>query len=232
MVTIIINFELRDYNRQRKQSPPRQRGGDYRNPKVRPDQNNGGSKNPKLPWQRPEYARPRSDFVVDNRQGKKTEAASKWDDYKKLAQAIENDMAKTLKQHEKNPEKHPQYNDEWKKFWNRRYKELQAEGKDAAKHDFKPEWIVFWNKRMVELHNNDVKAKKDALRKRYIYLCCFTFTYESVVIYSFFQRGQFTSLFLKIVSIKTILLSKFVLNQNFVQTLGWFFPYPNFWRNY
>lgn len=88
------------------------------------------------------------------------------DEYKKLAAAIENDMSKQLKQHEKNPEKHPQYNDEWKQFWNRRYKELQAEGKDPNKHDFKPEWILFWNKRMLELHNNDVKAKKDALRRR------------------------------------------------------------------
>lgn len=33
---------------------------------------------------------------------------------------------KTLAYHEKNPEKHPLYPDEWKKFWNRRYKEIQA----------------------------------------------------------------------------------------------------------
>lgn len=31
-----------------------------------------------------------------------------------------------FKEHEKNPEKHPLYPDEWKKFWTRRYKELQA----------------------------------------------------------------------------------------------------------
>lgn len=92
--------------------------------------------------------------------------SEKMDEYKKLAAAIENDMSKQLKQHEKNPEKHPQYNDEWKQFWNRRYKELQAEGKDPNKYDFKPEWIVFWNKRMLELHNNEVKAKKEALRRR------------------------------------------------------------------
>lgn len=120
------------------------------------------------PWQRSDYRRPRSDFVVDNRTKTKTSSvkSDKWDEYKKLATAIENDMMKQLKQHEKNPEKHPQYNDEWKQFWNRRYKELQMEGQDPNKHDFKPEWIVFWNKRMSELHNNDVKLKKDALRKR------------------------------------------------------------------
>lgn len=35
-------------------------------------------------------------------------------------------MEKVLASHEKSPEKHPLYPDEWKKFWNRRYKELQA----------------------------------------------------------------------------------------------------------
>lgn len=75
-------------------------------------------------------------------------------------------MSRQLKQHEKNPEKHPKYNDEWKLFWNKRYKELQSEGKDPSKHDFKPEWIVFWNKRMLELHNAEVKSKKDALKRR------------------------------------------------------------------
>lgn len=140
----------------RRSPSPRGRSG-YRPP----------PKDSRLPWQRPDYVRPRSDFVVDNRAKQKTD---KTEEYKKLAAAIENDMSKVLKQHEKNPEKHPQYNEEWKKFWNRRYKELQAEGKDASKHDFKPEWIVFWNKRMVELHNTEVKVKKDALRKRLVHL--------------------------------------------------------------
>lgn len=92
-------------------------------------------------------------------------------------------MHKTLKQHEKNPEKHPQYSEEWKKFWNMRYlkvkktrrcqsfvafryKQLQAQGVDVAKYDFKPEWIEFWNKRMIELHSDDLRNRKDALRKR------------------------------------------------------------------
>nr|CAH7760318.1 unnamed protein product [Callosobruchus chinensis] len=94
------------------------------------------------------------------------EKARKLEEYRKLSRAIENDMANTLKQHEKNPEKHPNYNEEWKKFWNGRYKELQANGVDASKYDFKPEWIQFWNRRMVELHNDEVRAKKEALRKR------------------------------------------------------------------
>lgn len=36
------------------------------------------------------------------------------------------DLNKALEEHEKNPEKHPLYPTEWKKFWNRRYKELQT----------------------------------------------------------------------------------------------------------
>lgn len=35
-------------------------------------------------------------------------------------------LEKTQKDYEKNPEKHPLYPEEWKKFWNRRYKELQS----------------------------------------------------------------------------------------------------------
>lgn len=75
-------------------------------------------------------------------------------------------MDKILDQHEKNPEKHPMYPEEWKKFWNRRYKELQSENKDPTKHDFKPEWIDFWNKRMKEMHDDEMKIKKDSIRKR------------------------------------------------------------------
>ncbi|KAF5296408.1 hypothetical protein FQR65_LT01395 [Abscondita terminalis] len=113
------------------------------------------------PWERSDYIRSRSG-ASDLTKSK----TDKFDEFKKLSTAIENDMDRILKQHEKNPEKHPQYNDEWKQFWNKRYKELQGEGKDVTNYDFKPEWIEFWNKRMIEIHNCEVKVKKDALRKR------------------------------------------------------------------
>ncbi|XP_026485019.2 uncharacterized protein CG7065-like isoform X1 [Vanessa tameamea] len=73
---------------------------------------------------------------------------------------------KALAYHEKNPEKHPFYPDEWKKFWNRRYKEIQAEGKDPTKHDFKPEWIVFWTGRMKELHEEELRATVTEIYRR------------------------------------------------------------------
>lgn len=63
-------------------------------------------------------------------------------------------------EYELHPEKHPLYPAEWEAFWNRRYKELQAEHKDAASHDYKPEWIGFWIRRLKELFNSDVEAAK------------------------------------------------------------------------
>ena len=91
---------------------------------------------------------------------------SKWIKFRQEVDLIERELAKDLKFHEKNPEKHPMYPDEWKKFWNRRYKELQADGKDPSKHDFKPEWIEFWNLRMKEMHEENLRIKKEDLRMK------------------------------------------------------------------
>ncbi|XP_018574975.1 uncharacterized protein CG7065 isoform X2 [Anoplophora glabripennis] len=119
-----------------------------------------------MPWQNPNYQKQKNEFTEKKMTEKERDKIRKIEEFRKLARAIENDMHKTLKQHEKNPEKHPQYNEEWKKFWNKRYKELQTQGVDASKHDFKPEWIEYWNKRMVELHSDELRNRKDALRKR------------------------------------------------------------------
>ncbi|PNF34078.1 hypothetical protein B7P43_G01165 [Cryptotermes secundus] len=89
---------------------------------------------------------------------------TKWMKFRVDVDKMECELAKDLKFYEKNPEKHPMYPEEWKKFWNRRYKELQADGKDPSKHDFKPEWIDFWNKRMKEMHEEEIKNRKEELR--------------------------------------------------------------------
>uniref|UniRef100_A0A8D8Y203 Uncharacterized protein CG7065 n=2 Tax=Cacopsylla melanoneura TaxID=428564 RepID=A0A8D8Y203_9HEMI len=91
---------------------------------------------------------------------------SKLEEFKEELARIEIELLDKLKYHEKNPEKHPLYPEEWKTFWNRRYKELQAEGKDPNTYDFKPEWIDFWDKRMKELHDSDLLEKKKALKDR------------------------------------------------------------------
>nr|XP_029729919.1 uncharacterized protein CG7065-like isoform X2 [Aedes albopictus] len=90
----------------------------------------------------------------------------KWEKYRCSLEIAVAQIEKTFKEHEKNPEKHPMYPEEWKKFWNRRYKELQAEKKDPSKHDFKPEWIGFWTKRMKELHDEEIDKKKAEIKKR------------------------------------------------------------------
>ncbi|XP_040163003.1 uncharacterized protein CG7065-like [Anopheles arabiensis] len=90
----------------------------------------------------------------------------KWEKYRCTVDIAVEKLEKQLKDHEKNPEKHPLYSEEWKKFWNRRYKELQAEKKDPAKHNFKPEWIEFWTKRMKELHEEEVARKKEEIRTK------------------------------------------------------------------
>ncbi|RZC41383.1 hypothetical protein BDFB_002023 [Asbolus verrucosus] len=163
--------EKKPYRKSRSRSPYRNRSRSpysrrytRRSPPPRREYYKKGERERDLmPWEKPNYRRPKSDFVVDHRTKNKTD---KMEEYKKLCKAIDTDMERVLKQHKKNPEKHPQYNDEWKKFWNKRYKELQAEAKDVSTHDFKPEWIEFWNKRMIELHQEEIKSKKDALRKR------------------------------------------------------------------
>uniref|UniRef100_A0A1I8PAN3 Uncharacterized protein n=1 Tax=Stomoxys calcitrans TaxID=35570 RepID=A0A1I8PAN3_STOCA len=89
----------------------------------------------------------------------------KWEKYRCMLEIYLKQMDKLQKEYEKSPEKHPQYPEEWKKFWNRRYKELQAEKKvDPNKHDYKPEWIVFWTKRMIELFNIEVDKKKKEIK--------------------------------------------------------------------
>lgn len=74
-----------------------------------------------MPWQNPNYQKQKNEFAEKKMTEKERERIRKIEEFRKLARAIENDMHKTLKQHEKNPEKHPQYNEEWKKFWNKRF---------------------------------------------------------------------------------------------------------------
>jgi len=87
-------------------------------------------------------------------------------EYEKAVGEMKDEMEKKLSYHEKNPENHPLYPDEWKKFWNRRFKELQMEGKDPNTYDFKPEWILSWSKRMQEIHDEEINAKIEKLKNK------------------------------------------------------------------
>jgi len=87
-------------------------------------------------------------------------------EYEKAVDEMKDEMEKKLSYHEKNPENHPLYPDEWKKFWNRRFKELQMEGKDPNTYDFKPEWILSWSKRMQEIHDEEINEKIEKLKNK------------------------------------------------------------------
>ena len=71
------------------------------------------------------------------------------------------------KYYQMEPEKHPLYKEEWNKYWGIRSKELQLEGKDPLKHNFKPEWMHFWKSLMKKKEKEDIKAKKMELLRKY-----------------------------------------------------------------
>ena len=69
--------------------------------------------------------------------------------------------------YDKRPEDHPDYPEEWRLFWEKRYKELQAQGKDADNHDYKTEWIPYWGKRVKEIYEAEIKVKTESMLHKY-----------------------------------------------------------------
>ena len=67
---------------------------------------------------------------------------------------------------DKRPEDHPQYPEEWRIFWEKRYQEIQSQGKNPDQYDYKPDWIPYWAKKVEELYQNEIKTKtKDLMNK-------------------------------------------------------------------
>ena len=69
--------------------------------------------------------------------------------------------------YDKRPEDHPQYPEEWRIFWEKRYQEVQAEGKNADSYDYKPDWIPYWAKKVDELYQNEIRTKTTDLLKKF-----------------------------------------------------------------
>ena len=69
--------------------------------------------------------------------------------------------------YDKRPEDHPQYPEEWRIFWEKRYKELQSQGKDADNYDYKPDWIPYWAKKSEELYRSEIRIKTMDLLNKY-----------------------------------------------------------------
>lgn len=65
------------------------------------------------------------------------------------------------------PEDHPQYPEEWRIFWEKRYKEVEAQGKNADKYDYKTDWIPYWQRKVAELYRNEIRTKTDDLLRKY-----------------------------------------------------------------
>merc|ERR1719150_572488 len=93
-----------------------------------------------------------------------------YDNWKKFKQA-ERVMFDTVNRkkdiYDKRPEDHPQYPEEWRIFWEKRYKDLQAQGKDADNYDYKPDWIPYWAKKSEELYHEEIHIKTRDLLEKY-----------------------------------------------------------------
>ncbi|XP_050068181.1 uncharacterized protein CG7065-like [Anopheles maculipalpis] len=158
MLTISSSGDNDDRGRQRQRSPLN--GGGQRQRAAPPPHQRAANS---VPPERQMLPTPRE---LSQQSATIAHERYKWEKYRCTVDIAVAQLTKQLKEYEKNPEKHPLYSEEWKKFWNRRYKELQAEKKDPQKHNFKPEWIEFWTKRMKDLHDEDVARKKDEIRTK------------------------------------------------------------------
>ena len=63
-------------------------------------------------------------------------AMESWNKFKKAEKVMLANVARRRETYEKRPEDHPKYAQEWKSFWERRYRELQSEGRNPNNHDY------------------------------------------------------------------------------------------------
>ncbi|XP_037088743.1 uncharacterized protein LOC119109253 [Pollicipes pollicipes] len=68
---------------------------------------------------------------------------------------------------DRRPEDHPDYAAEWKKFWERRYKEVQREGKNPDTYEYTPEWKTAWEEYIDELFVRERHEKRQELLAQY-----------------------------------------------------------------
>ena len=94
-------------------------------------------------------------------------AMENWKKFKKAEAAMLSEIGARRSGAERRPEDHPKYGEEWKYFWEKRYKELQSQGRDPNRHDFKAEWIPYWTKRVSRLFDNEVLEKTNDLMNKY-----------------------------------------------------------------
>jgi len=91
----------------------------------------------------------------------------RWKKFKQSQRVMLDGVQRKREIYDKRPEDHPDYPEEWRLFWEKRYKELQAQGKDADNHDYKTEWIPFWGKRVHEIYEAEIKVKTESMLHKY-----------------------------------------------------------------
>ncbi|XP_021950607.1 uncharacterized protein LOC110847881 isoform X2 [Folsomia candida] len=65
------------------------------------------------------------------------------------------------------PEEHPRYANEWTEFWERRYQEVEKEGKDPDTYNYVVEWKDFWSKRLNFLLQEEADEKIREIKRKY-----------------------------------------------------------------
>ena len=94
-------------------------------------------------------------------------AYDNWTRFKQAERVMLDTLNRKRDIFDKRPEDHPDYPAEWKDFWEMRYRELTAQGKDADNYDYKSEWIPHWGKRVNELFRIELEDKTDDLLNRF-----------------------------------------------------------------
>lgn len=94
-------------------------------------------------------------------------AYENWSRFKQAEKVMLDTLNRKRDIFDKRPEDHPDYPAEWKDFWEMRYRELTAQGKDSDNYDYKSEWIPHWGKRVNELFRIELEDKTEDLLRRF-----------------------------------------------------------------
>ena len=94
-------------------------------------------------------------------------AYENWSRFKQAEKVMLDTLNRKRDIFDKRPEDHPDYPAEWKDFWEMRYRELTAQGKDSDNYDYKSEWIPHWGKRVNELFRLELEDKTEDILRRF-----------------------------------------------------------------
>ena len=167
------NEHSRSYSKERRSSSrtrdtharfnptPYYRGTNYRGTNYRGEK---GSSRHQQPFH---FSRDQEIAVRDKNPVVKDDQRNLWTKLEQELVKLEQSLQQQRDYYATRPEDHPQYAFEWKLFYQRRFIELQNEGKDAKAHGYTAEWKLFWQKRVNQLDEGNIQAKKNELKIKY-----------------------------------------------------------------